>query len=276
MKRSKFYSLFFLVVSAGILAACSKSEDLEIASSDTDFETVLATINAETESDQAVNLAESAINDLSSTTAQSVKGMQKSVSTVAGPIVYRLSQVGQYPIKYIVDFGAGKMISPSKYLKGQIMVTTSISPELSKRYDFTSLSINNTPVHGYKLVTKPATGILNILISDTTQTASGNTAIRNSERLRTCIDNNNTPTVYTDNTYSYQGTSTGINKYNIAYKMQITKPLVAVSGYKYYTSGTAVTTTANGVRTIDYGNGDLDSLATVTTNGVSKQVVLHW
>jgi hypothetical protein len=90
------------------------------------------------------------------------------------------------------------------------------------------------------------------------------------------VDNNNTANIYTDDTYSYQGASSGVNKYNVTYKMQITKPLIAVSGYKYYTSGTAVTTTSNGVRTIDYGNGDLDSLATVTTNGVSKQVVLHW
>ena len=275
MNRSKFHSLFFLVLSAGIFAACTKSEDIEMATSDNDFETVLATINAETESDQAVTLAEYAIDNLSST-SQSVKGLQKAASTVAGPNVYRISKIGQYPIKYIVDFGAGKMISTSKYLKGQITVTTNISPELSKRYDFTSLSVNDIPVHGYKLVTKPATGILNIAISDTTKTESGTTVIRNSERLRTCVDNNNTANIYTDDTYSYQGASSGVNKYNVAYKMQITKPLIAVSGYKYYTSGTAVTTTSNGVRTIDYGNGDLDSLATVTTNGVSKQVVLHW
>lgn len=275
MTRSKFYSLFFLLLSAGIFSACTKSEDIEMATSDNDFETILATINTETESDQAIDMTDVAIENQSST-VQAVKGMQKAASTVSGPIVYRISQIGQYPIKYIVDFGTGKAISGSKTLKGQITVTTNISPELTKRYDFTSLSVNDIPVHGYKLVTKPATGILNIVISDTTTTVSGNTVIRNSERLRTCVDNNNTPNIYTDNTYSYQGASSGVNKYNVAYKMQITKPLIAVSGYRYYTSGTAVTTTANGVRTIDYGNGDLDSLATVTTNGVSKQVVLHW
>jgi hypothetical protein len=64
MKRSKFYSLFFLLLSAGIFAACTKSEDIEMATSDNDFETVLATINAETESDQAVTLAEYAIDNL--------------------------------------------------------------------------------------------------------------------------------------------------------------------------------------------------------------------
>lgn len=275
MTRSKFYSLCFLLLSAGIFTACTKSEDIEMATSDNDFETILATINAETESDQAVTLAENAIDNLS-TTVQAVKGLQKAATTVSCPAVYRISQIGQYPIKYIVDFADGQATSSSKILKGQIMVTTNISPELSKRYDFNNLSVNDIPVHGYKLVTKPATGILNIVISDTTTTVSGNTVIRNSERLRTCVDNNNTPNIYTDNTYSYQGASSGINKYNVAYKMQITKPLIAVSGYRYYTSGTATTTTSTGTRTIDYGNGELDSLATVTTNGVSKQVVLHW
>ena len=162
-------------------------------------------------------------------------------------------------------------------IKGQVYISQILynANEIGKRYDFKNLSINNNPIKGYRIVTG-VPGVLRtlrIVVSDTTTLANGINVIRNSNRTRTCIDSYKN---WTYNSYSFSGISSGVNSNNVAYQIEIIKPMISLNGYKYYVSGTIKTTTNKGTQLVDFGNGEKDSLATSTINNVTKDIILKW
>jgi len=116
-----------------------------------------------------------------------------------------------------------------------------------------------------------------IVAKDTILRADGTTVIWNSERVRTRTDNNSTPLIYWDDTYSITGSSNGVNAKGVAYSMVIddAKPLVIIKDWKYFVSGSVVITTEKRTAVLDYGDGTKDAKATLTINGVTKEITLR-
>ena len=100
----------------------------------------------------------------------------------------------------------------------------------------------------------------------------GSKVIWNSERVRTRILNTDVSVKY-----SITGSSNGINGNGVAYTMEIdpTKPLVIGTGCPYFVSGAVIITTEKRSALLDYGDGTADAIATLTINGVTKEIKLR-
>lgn len=80
---------------------------------------------------------------------------------------------------------------------------------------------------------------------------------------------------YTDDVYSITGTSSGVTLAGKAYSAAITTALIAKPDCPYFVSGiTDIIPSGEAVRTLNYGNGDCDNVATLTVGGTTYNIVL--
>lgn len=190
-----------------------------------------------------------------------------------------------FPKVITIDFGTTGFIGKrGNTLKGKIIVTISNRMHIAgstKTITYDNFSINDNVILGTKTVTfngvtdlKPS---WSITAKDTINRADGKTVIWNTERTRTRIDDNSTERVYSDDTFSITGSSNGINANGTAYSMEIDSlnPLVAYANYRHFVKGSATTTTEKRTAVIDYGDGTRDDIATITINGVTKEIKLR-
>jgi hypothetical protein len=95
------------------------------------------------------------------------------------------------------------------------------------------------------------------------------TSTHSSERLRTWMAGEHTPTPW-DDQYAITGTGSGVNRFGLAYSMTITQPLHIHIGCWLPVSGhVEITPEGQPTRYIDYGNGNCDGSYTVTVNGIT-------
>ena len=190
-----------------------------------------------------------------------------------------------FPKVITIDFGTTGFVGKrGNTLKGKIIVSISNRMAIAgstKTITYDNFSINDNVILGTKTVTfngitdlKPS---WTIIAKDTIERADGKTVIWNTERTRTRIDDNNTERLYWDDTYSISGSSNGINANGIAYSMVIepTNPLIAYSNYRHFVKGSVTTTTEKRTALMDYGDGTRDNIATLTINGITKEIKLR-
>ena len=190
-----------------------------------------------------------------------------------------------FPKVITIDFGTTGFVGKrGNTLKGKIIVSISNRMAIAgstKTITYDNFSINDNVILGTKTVTfngitdlKPS---WTIIAKDTIERADGKTVIWNTERTRTRIDDNNTERLYWDDTYSISGSSNGINANGVAYSMVIepTNPLIAYSNYRHFVKGSVTTTTEKRTALMDYGDGTRDNIATLTINGITKEIKLR-
>ena len=239
--------------------------------------------------DQVVSTADDYMNNLDAVGFQEVKSSvnsdpeETSIKFTMDSITITVDRVGlnDYPKNICLDFGTGVTVKRGNRLKGKVYITITSKMSIansSRTFKFADFFVNDNAVKGTKTVTymglntdsKP---YWTISASDTIIRADGNKVTWNSKRVRTRIDNNNTPLIYWDDTYSITGASYGVNAKGVAYTMQIqeTNPLIISKDFPYFTKGTVIITTENKSVVVDYGDGTKDAIATATVNGVTKE-----
>lgn len=237
-------------------------------------------------SDQVISTADDYVNQYDTYGYQSVNSIQKvdGVITDSVKVTFAYTTTTFYPIKMSIDFGTGFTDKRGNRLIGKLYITISGRMNVegsSRKFEFSNFFVNGIAIKGTKTVTFNGTTNENpswtIVAKDTIVRTDGTKIIWNSNRTRTRIDNNNTLTTYWDDTYSIVGSSNGINAKGVAYTMEIVaeKPLIIKYPYKYFISGAIMISSENKTALLDYGNGELDSKATITFNGVSKDVNLN-
>jgi hypothetical protein len=94
----------------------------------------------------------------------------------------------------------------------------------------------------------------------------------NANRIRTWIEGQSTATVW-DDVYEISGTSSGINRNDVAYESTITVPLRAEVSCAWIVSG-KITVEPDGYapRYIDFGDGECNNGFTLTVNGEEYQL----
>lgn len=250
--------------------------------------------------DQVVSTADDYMNSLDVVGFQAVKSSvnsnpeKTSIKFIIDSITITVDRVGlnDYPKNICLDFGTGVTVKRGNRLKGKIYITISSKMSIansSRTFRFADFFVNDNSVKGFKKVTylgltglstNPASSVgypsWSIVAKDTITHADGTKVIWNSERTRTRIATNDTPLVYSDDTYSITGTSSGVNAKGVAYTMVIqdTNPLIISGNFPYFTKGSLVITSDNKTVLVDYGDGTKDTIATVTVNGVTKEVNL--
>ena len=233
------------------------------------------------ESDEAIEIANTVIDEYLATMPVKINGINKVSAMVAKPVVELISEKGVFPESYVIDFGDGYyMNSKNKTISGKIYFTKSDKVGTFRTYRFYEFYIDKTNIKSYRTIERKDEikegNELKISASDTVTFANGSSYLRKWERTRKLIGSNGNVTEYWNNSYEYEGSGSGTTLKKTKYEMKIQKPLVSLAGYKYYVSGVVMVKAETGEQFIDFGKGEKDNIATVKTNGKEKEVKLDW
>lgn len=144
--------------------------------------------------------------------------------------------------------------------------------------------VNGNQLTGSKTVTNMGMNnagnyYYNISINDTmySGTMANNNGFRSwtSTRVRTWVNGYSTP-LRADDSYDVTGSATVRRINGHTFTMNITSPLRIATNCQWIEAGTVTITPQNGnnVRTIDFGNGNCDSQATLTVNNQTYNITL--
>ena len=290
MKKVNFLAILAVSFGLTMLGSCTSDltsgADASITATATDGDQ-MASIN-----DEVVSSADDYVNAIDASGYMAVSSNFENSGTQRAPITKNIDGViitidnagNVYPKNICIDFGTtGITAKRGNILKGKIYITVSNKMSIAnstRTITYSNFFVNDNQVMGTKTVVyngetlgKPSWTTTAV---DTILRADGKKITFSSTRTRTRTDNNGTPLIYWDDTYSITGSSTGVNAKGVAYTMVIdeTKPLVSVGGFKYFVSGSVIITSENRSAVLDYGDGARDNKATITVNGVTKNITL--
>jgi len=278
MKTSKylFFVMLFLAVAAAF-NACKKDEDENITEDATDVEENV--------------LAESFFNDaFQQATAGSFslegKGSAKDFFGDCIPeITVTFPNGTPYPRIVTINFGETNCEGIDGVLRrGKIIFTNSdwlINTGSTHAVTFENYYVNDYHIEGTQTISyNGLNGSLNptfsvTLVNGKITNPAGNSISHNYVHTHEWISGALTPLNIFDDKISITGTSAGVNRRGVAYTATITEPLIKATSCLWIESGVVTFTNSNGkILTLDFGDGECDNLATVTLNGISKEITL--
>jgi len=276
-----------LVVAVGLLSigtACTTTGDNIVATDAALTTTSTDEAQASSLSDAVITLSDAYVNTIANngySGALAVKGTEE----VTGPtITVDKKDSVNFPKTITIDFGtSGYIDNQGDTLKGQIIITISNKLWKSgavKTIKTVNFYVNGNNVIGIKTITNNGLNAaknpsMTVVTSDTIIRVDKSTIIRNSTRTRERISDNGTPKLFFDDEFSITGSVSGINAKNIAYTVEITNPLIIYNDFPFFVKGTVTTTTEKRTSVLDYGDGSRDRKATITINGVTKDIILR-
>ena len=235
-------------------------------------------------SDAVISTADAYVNTLAGNgyfNSMAIKG----ISDVSWPVItIDKPDSLNFPKIITINFGTiGFIDSRNDTLKGKIIIT--ISNQLwksgsSKTIKPVEFYVNGNNIKGIKVITNNGLNAaknpsMTVIVSDTIIRLDKSTIIRNATRTRERIDDNGTPKIFWDDKFSITGSIAGVNAKGIAYTVEITNPLIIYNSFSYFVQGTINTTTQTRTAILDYGDGTKDRKATLTINGVTKNIILN-
>ena len=295
MKRVNLLAILAISFSLTSFVACTLTPEQSVGTDEALSVTAQDEAQSANLSDIAVATTDEYVNSFDAAGFQTVSPAQNVNGIAAidsGKVVITVDKTGitVFPKKICVDFGTGVVDKRGNTLKGKIYVTISNRMGVTgstRKLEYFQFFINDNQLKGSKTVTYlgsnrqvtdnvvTETPSWSISVKDTIVRTDGTKLIWNSERVRTRISNNATPLLYWDDVYSITGTANGVNAKGTAYTVEITKPLILKGGWKFFVEGTVLTTSDKRTAVLDYGNGDKDAKATLTINGVTKDINLR-
>ena len=276
MKKTNFWSVSVLVAGFAFLAtACNIANETTKLIDDS-----TTTVTTLTETATDLSQAESTNAEIESSTDYYISSAQKGGYKVKSAVVdssvsTTYSSTGLiFPKTVTITFGASGVTGRcGNILKGKIIVKLTAAPLTSSSYErtitFDGFTVNGNAIKGYKkVVFNNVSNTWAVTARDTITTTSG-TVVFNSDRVRKLVTG-------TLDKFEISGSSSGVNKKGAAYSMTIaaTKPLILYLDYPFFVSGVVTTATDKKTVDLDYGNGAKDAIATLTYNGISKEINL--
>jgi hypothetical protein len=237
-------------------------------------------------SDAVISNADSYVNALGLSGFSNpslVKGVAETSVTLPTITIDKKDSIS-FPKTITIDFGTTGLIDwHGDTIKGKIIVTIDKMPwktGATKTIKLVDFYINGNNIKGIKTVVNNGLNDaknpnVTVTVSDTIIRVDKSTIIRNSTRTRERINDGGTPKVYWDDEFSITGSATGINSKGVAYTIKITNPLIIWNNYPHFVKGTVSASTQNRTAVLDYGDGTKDNKATLTINGVSKDIILR-
>lgn len=286
MKATKLLTL--LVISSGfafLTTSCSNADN-NTATNEALTTTAMDEAQAASLSDAVISESDVYSNTLSSNGFSGSMAVKAAEGvTVAGPtITVDKPDSLNFPKTVTIDYGTtGVTGKNGNTLKGKIIITISKQlwkPGAERTIKLVDFYVNDNNVKGIKTITNNGLNAaknpsMTVVVSDTIIRTDKSTIIRNATRTRERISDNGTPRFFADDEFSVTGSSVGINAKGVSYTVEIIKPLIYFNNYPHFVQGTIRTTTENRTAELDYGDGTRDALATVTINGVTKNITLR-
>jgi hypothetical protein len=266
-----------LIYSASMLGSCRKNQD---GNEDTGYATEQASL-------------EKTFSDVQSIADEAASaGTNGSYLRTANPDAVQLGNCATIthdtvavPHTLTVDFGSTNCLcADGIYRRGKIMLSYTgryKDAGHEHRFSFGNYFVNDNGVSGTKTVTM--TGIdpvgnptYTIVVNGSIALANGNgTITMNSSRTRHYLSGYATG-IWSDDSYEINGSGTITRANGSVLNVSITKPLIAAPGCRWIESGTVSITPRNGnSRTLDYGNGTCDALATLSVGNKTYNITLR-
>jgi hypothetical protein len=189
------------------------------------------------------------------------------------------------PMKATIDFGTVNCpCADGKNRRGKIIVT--FNGRLSDSLTFVTSTFDNyfvddDQVTGTRTVTNKGhntAGHINFqIITDGSiiLANNGGTITYKTNHNREWTEGGSTPLDISDDVYTLSGSSSGTTTTNQAFTIVISSPLVWTISCNHFVKGVFDLTPADEVtRTVDFGNGECDAIATVTVLGFTFQITL--
>lgn len=281
-------TIFVLALAfTSVLSSCKKDQQAGI-----DYETQTALDNSLADGvfNDVNNIANQAITGTLSTYRSSNPDENSTIFSACATVTLTPDSSGPGG-NVIVDFGTSPCrCRDLRYRKGQVLIRytgaysdsgTVITTTFNNYYvGMDSQSLYK--VEGTKTVTNLGRNTagnkhFSVNVSNARITNTSNQVLTwNSTREREWIAGESTPVNWNDDTYSITGSASGSNFAGTNFTVNITSPLIFSLDCSYIKQGRFdLTPAGKPTRTLDYGNGGCDALATVTINGRTFNIVLR-
>jgi hypothetical protein len=272
---------FLLPLLAGMiffLGSCSKDTPV-----DTSFTASQDDAYAESVFDNVTNLADEAY-DVGSSNFKSAEATDNRIFLSSCATVTLDTTV--FPRVLTIDFGDSNCLCrDGRYRRGKIIVSFTgryRKPGTVRTTTFDNYYVNDNQVEGTKVVTNNGfndRGHMNwtITVNGVITLADGNGTISwNSQRNREWVEGASTPRDRWDDVYWITGQSSGQRASGLQWTRKITNPLVVKLACRFIVAGTMeIKPEGKATRTLDFGNGECDNLATITVNGNTRTIHLR-
>ncbi|MFY9150446.1 MAG: hypothetical protein WAO52_00390 [Prolixibacteraceae bacterium] len=266
--------VFFFILAVVNLSSCNKeasTPELVVAKTNiTDYANIISSFATETE------------DELTSSDDSYLKSA--SLSTCFNVTVWPNANGEFYPRNWTVDYQGTDCVYLSgntKQGKIKVSLTDFWKNEGSLRtVTYEDFYLNGNKLEGVKTILNTGlneNGNLSFTktVKDAKLTYADGTSISwECEKYSEMIAGRST-FLFADDVWSVNGSGKGVNLDGTNYTINITSPLVYNNGCFYPVSGTLqISTEGHELQTIDYGNGECDNLATVTSGGVTSEIEL--
>jgi hypothetical protein len=279
MKANKFWGIPTAMVGIALLAtSCQTDMSQPTVTTPGTSKSIVTTVSndvqASSMNQEVVTSAAEYIPDLNSASFNT-SGMQK--VSKHNTVIVTLDEPSSeaFPKVITIDFGTNGFVGKRlNVLKGKIIVT--ITSRQSRTYTFDNFFVNGNQVKGVKSESFNGSDTWTYSDRDTVVLVDGRTVIRNTNRVHKLLDYNNTPFVFSDDTYAITGDIEGVNPDGKSYTMKTddAEPIIVYTGYNYFIKGKLYVASEGKSAVIDFGDGTHDSLATVTMDGQTKEIDL--
>lgn len=189
---------------------------------------------------------------------------------------------GSFPRTVTIDYGIDGCEGPRGHIRKGIIVVTQtdfmINAGAVRTVTFENFSIDDVQVEGTKTLTNNGLNTdgnpsLTRTVADAQLTfPNGSQITWNANHTLTQIDGANT-LIVRDNVFEITGGSSGINRVGNAFTVTIIEPLIKSKTCAFIEKGVKEYTVEDRTRTLDYGEGSCDNIATVAlANGNTHTV----
>lgn len=191
------------------------------------------------------------------------------------PVITTTAEPGTYPNTITIDFGTECVGEGGRVRSGQIIITVSDSMSnagATKTKTFADYTVNGILIQGtYTSVNNGTDDAGNPSFTHTLSGGSitypdGTVATREATHTVTMIEGWDTPLTRWDNVWSITGNSNGVNKNGVTYSSEITEPLIKRHNCRWIVSGVKTITRDGEVSTLDFGDGNCNRFAILTTS----------
>lgn len=285
--KTKFL-LFVALFSISFFIGCSTNEPVDIASTSNTIITDDVIANSE---------IDASLDDVSIIAEDQFSVQQSLTSKTSGPVISMLplcatitTVLTNDTFTKTIDFGTDGCTLPNgNSVKGKIIISFSknfTTPSRTISYTLEGFYHNGKLIEGNKTITHElkSTTLLAAFHPVTTHSLDvkitfpdGKVYSRIGTRVREMTEGFDTIGNWEDNVFSVWGYNVTTFPNGEKYTFTITTPLrIAMSCKMSFPVKGVITIVKNDAEaTLDYGNGDCDKLATITINGVTKEIVLR-
>jgi hypothetical protein len=286
-------SLFLMATAALVIGFSSCSKNNDDPQVDRDPELTQATVEAEAEAEL---MYDDVFNNVMGADQQVAIGgtgvFQSANSDQPGPLqstcfTLTLTKTGDgFPITVTVDFGTeGCLGRDGRTRKGKFSTVYTghmILPGSKATTSFTNYYVNGVKVEGTHTLENKSTAnqwaFETRVIDGKLSRENGNQINWNRVRTFSMISGAGTPYVPTDDVFAITSNGSGtvtIGDKSGTWTSTTTKPLEKALSCRWISAGTQEIQRVNGRKaSLDFGNGECDNKATITVNGVSREITL--